>query len=82
MKTTVKGPCFVKGCRRGAKVKYECRTCESLVEASKASSVHTVKACRYHGGRGMQAIRRHALIKHPVNILRAGLAALKGEDLS
>ena len=65
-KTKIKGRCFVKSCRRKAKIKHECRTCEK----------HTILVCAIHGARGLQAIRRH-----PVNILRATVAALKGEDV-
>lgn len=73
----VKGPCFVEGCRRRARVQHECLTCE----AKNPDEIHTVKACRKHGARAMQAIRRHALVAHPVNLLRATAAALKGEDV-
>jgi hypothetical protein len=80
--TKNKARCDVDKCRRRAKVKYECRTCEALVAAGKAEAVFIVNVCRPHSARGKLKIRRHALIAHPVNILRAGIAALKGEDLS
>jgi hypothetical protein len=78
----IKGPCNIDGCRRKAKIKFDCLTCEALVEAGKTKTAFAVRVCKPHGARGQQRIRRHALVAHPVNILRAGLAALKGEDLS
>lgn len=76
MKTKIKGQCFIEGCHRKAKVAHECLTCEKLDKP-----IHTVKACRIHQARAMQAIRRHALVAHPVNLVRAIVATLKGEDL-
>jgi hypothetical protein len=62
-------------CHRRAKAKHECLTCE---KQEKAFAVH---ACGHHADWGTQTIKRHALVKHPVNLLRAVGHQLKGEDI-
>lgn len=66
-KERIRGKCFLCGIQ--AVVQYDCRTCETF----------SIKACRKHEKKGMYDIRQHALLKHPVNILRVAAAALKGE---
>lgn len=64
-------------CRRRAKVKHECITCIELGR----ETVFTVCACFFHADSALQDIKKHTLVAHPVNLLRAGIAALKGEDV-
>jgi len=73
--------CDHPNCKRRAKSRRECLTCEKLVEAGKAESVFTLHACGYHQGNILERIKKHTLTAHPVNILRAMGAALKGEDV-
>ena len=70
-----------RSCRRRAKVKHECKTCIKLQEAGKVETVFTICACSFHAEKALQDMKKHALVAHPVNLLRAGVAALKGEDV-
>ena len=72
-KTKIHGICHA--CPRTAKVKHECLTCE------KKGGSHAVLCCRKHAAEGLETIRRHALVKHPGNIVGLAIAALKGEDV-
>jgi hypothetical protein len=77
-KKRLKERCSVSsGCNRKAQVKHECLTCLKL----KAGTVFVVCGCRWHKAEALTIIKRHALTAHPVNMLRAGVAALKGEDI-
>ncbi len=75
-KTKLKERCGHDGCYRRAQVKHECRTCDEL-----GKEIFTVAACGHHATGAMEEIKRHCLVKHPVNILRGVGAALKGEDV-
>lgn len=78
--TKIKKKC--QKCRKRAKVVHECLTCVALKEAGKRDEVFETAGCAQHAEAALQEIKRHALLAHPVNLLRAGIAALKGEDIS
>lgn len=80
-KKRLKERCGHPGCRRRAKAKHECLTCEKLVAAGKSETVFFAAGCGEHANETIQRIKRHALTAHPVNILRAVGAQLKGEDV-
>ena len=61
-------------CTARAKTKFECRTCEDT-----GKDVFTLFACAFHAEEVQKQIRRHALVKHPVNIVRVAAAVLKGD---
>lgn len=63
-------------CWRRAVVRYDCRTC-----ADTSHLPHSVAACRQHASAALSRMKRHALTRHPVNIVRAAAAALAGEDI-
>lgn len=77
-----RGDCTItKKCdQRGGEI-FHCITCENLRDAGKrdADKVYTVQTCVAHRDKAIEKIKRHALISHPVNILRVTAAALKGE---
>ena len=69
--------CSHDGCSRRAKAKHECLTCERLG----AAEPFAMFACGYHQNEVLAAVKKHALVKHPTNMLGAAWAALKGEDV-
>ncbi len=73
----LKERCDTKGCTRRATVKHECLSCERL----KAEIVYSVCGCVLHARDATDEIRKHALVKHPSNLVGAVAAALKGEDV-
>ncbi len=72
----LKERCSHEGCNARAKQKHECLTCEKL-----GKEVFTIAGCREHASWALTMVKRHALVKHPVNMLRVGAAALRGEDI-
>lgn len=73
----VKGPCSRKNCDRRAKIELHCKTCDDLA-VQKGRKLHSVKACREHGEWAIAKIKRHSLVAHPLNLLRATTHALGG----
>lgn len=73
--------CSHDGCGRRAMATRECITCEKLVEAGKRNAVHTLHSCGLHQSEILEAMKKHVLVGHPSNIVRATVAALKGEDV-
>lgn len=63
-------------CGRKAKAKHECLTCER-----QGKPVYTVCACRQHATEGQARIKRHVLVAHPSNMVRAVLHQLRGDDV-
>lgn len=61
-------------CTVRAVTKFECRTCEAT-----GKEVFTLFSCAVHSPELQGQVRRHALVKHPVNIVRVAAAVLKGE---
>ena len=75
-----RGPCFDDSCEeRGGEI-FHCITCEDLRDAGKKKpdEVFSIQCCVFHRDAAVDKIKRHALIAHPVNILRATVAGLKG----
>jgi hydroxylamine reductase (hybrid-cluster protein) len=77
----IKAKCGHEGCKRRAKAKHECLTCEKLVEAGKQDTVFFAAGCGHHAQEAIERIKKHALTAHPVNILRGVVAQLKGGDV-
>jgi hypothetical protein len=73
---TITGKCGVVDCKRKARAKHACVTCEKLGKPEFA-----VKCCSEHFFPGLELLKKHALTAHPSNILGAMGAALKGEDV-
>jgi hypothetical protein len=67
--------CSVPKCAKAAAVKHECLTCE------KKGSEHVTYGCTQHKDTSLELAKRHALVKHPSNMLGAVGAALAGEDV-
>ena len=73
-----KGPCYADDCdRRGGEI-FACVTCEDLGR----ENPFRLQACSLHRFDALQEVKRHAVVKHPVNLLRVMGAALKGEDIT
>jgi hypothetical protein len=67
--------CFKKGCMGQVIAMDECLTCEGLGKA------HRVHSCAEHRAAGVAAVKKHALVKHPANLLRVVAAGLRGEEI-
>lgn len=76
-----RGPCYAQDCKRNGGIIHHCITCETLAEAGKIeeTAIYRVQTCDHHAFKALQKIRKHALLAHPVNILRATVAGLKGD---
>ena len=72
-----KHPCSFEGCKAKAKSKFECIACEHL----KRKEPHISYGCSKHAEWAMEQMKKHALTKHPVNLLRAIAAGLAGEEV-
>jgi hypothetical protein len=79
--TGLKLECFKKGCTEKGVGMDECLTCEQLVAAGKRTKAFRVVSCAQHRLDGLAAVKKHALVKHPVNLLRVIAAGLKGEKI-
>ena len=79
MKERVKGACVI--CGMAAKVEHTCVTCEKIHAKDPAHEIFSYKGCRKHAAELLRALKRHALTEHPVNLLGAIAAQLKGEDV-
>ena len=73
------GPCQHAECLRKARATFTCRTCEDLHAAGRRETITEIAFCHPHQPWAAEKIRRHALTKHPVNLVRAFVAGLKGE---
>lgn len=72
MKKEKPARCSYDGCIRRSKAKHECTTCEEFA----------LRACGYHQTQVLETMKRHVLLAHPVNILRAvGAQLAGGEDV-
>lgn len=74
--TELRGPCYYEGCTKQGKRLHECVTCE------KRGDVFRVQCCDEHYLAGRGVVRKHALVKHPANVLRVIAAGLRGEDIT
>lgn len=83
-KGSEKGPCFFPGCTTNGGTIHHCVTCEKLAEVRSIppSVVVRIQTCRKHNALAVKKIRKHALVAHPMNMLRVVVAGLKGEDIS
>lgn len=71
--------CFKKGCTEKGVGMDECLTCEQLGRTG--SRKFRVVSCLAHRTEGLAAVKKHALVKHPSNLLRVIAAGLKGEQI-
>jgi hypothetical protein len=72
--------CFKCGEKSAAM--HECLTCEKLHEENPLKhDKFAVFACHEHNAAGLAAVKKHALVKHPANLLRVVAAGLKGEEI-
>jgi len=67
--------CFYPKCGKPAIGVDECLTCEKLGKSTRFLS------CAKHRQAGMSATKKHALVKHPSNLLRVIGAGLAGEEI-
>lgn len=81
--TRVRGKCQVGDCGRQGKTEHSCITCEKLHAKDASREVFSRKACRWHGEAALSEVKRHALTKHPANLLGAlcGAAQRRGRTL-
>jgi len=71
-------------CELDATSEHVCLTCEALVAAGKKGKgpddgVFQRKVCPLHRGMALEAVKKHALVAHPVNMLKMAVAVLKGD---
>lgn len=71
--------CSVGACKKAAVVKHECITCEKQSKTEKEGAV--IYGCTQHSEASLEMAKRHALVKHPSNMVAAVGAALAGEDV-
>ena len=77
-----RGKCTAtKRCEERGGEMFHCVTCENLRDAGKLEDdkVFRIQTCVPHRDHAVVRMKRHALVAHPVNILRVTVAALKGE---
>ena len=73
--------CYAEGCNRRAKLKHECRVCETLCDKGRRDGVFVVETCHQHQEEGIAAMKKHTLT-HPSVKARWVIGALAGEDVS
>jgi hypothetical protein len=71
-------------CELDAVTEHVCLTCEALALAGKPAKgpngeVFRRKVCPIHRGMALEAVKKHALVAHPVNMLKMAYAVLKGD---
>lgn len=71
--------CFKKGCDKPGIGMDECLTCEQLGRTG--SRKFKVVSCEDHRMEGLGMVKKHALVKHPSNLLRVIGAGLMGEEI-
>lgn len=71
--------CFKKGCEKDGVGMDECLTCENLGRTG--SRKFRIVSCIDHRLEGMGLVKKHALVKHPSNLLRVVAAGLMGEKI-
>lgn len=75
--------CFANGCTKVGKNSHTCLTCERLAATTQPDrEVKVIHYCPDHRELGVTQIRKHALLKHPANVLRVVAAGLAGEDIT
>ena len=69
--------CSIEGCTTGAAIRHECLACE----AKKKDDPFAIYGCQKHAQAVTERARKHALTKHPVNLMRGVVRQLAGEDV-
>ena len=72
----LKGPCYRDNCNFQGGEKFTCKTCERL----SVDPPFSIQVCFLHREEAIATIKKHALIKHPVNIVRAAQENPGGMD--
>lgn len=72
------------GCELDATSEHVCLTCEKLVAEGRAGKgpdggIYRRKVCPLHRGAALEAVRKHALVAHPINILKMAVAVVRGD---
>jgi hypothetical protein len=72
-------------CELDAASEHLCLTCVQLEDAGKKAKgengqVHRRKVCPVHRGAALEAVKKHALVAHPVNMLKMAVAVLRGDE--
>jgi hypothetical protein len=67
--------CFYPKCGKPALGMDECLTCIAQGKEMK------ILSCAKHRQAGLSAVKKHALVKHPSNLLRVIAAGLAGEEI-
>lgn len=89
-KRIAKSPCDFKHvaddgterhCPSKAVVEYVCIACEHLAQNKPNREIHASYGCKNHSEWALARMKKHALTKHPVNLLRAVAAGLAGEEV-
>lgn len=76
--TKVEGTCSFKNCNERVRAELHCRTCDALHDEKPKKPRFSVKTCREHSEWATAKIKKHTLARHPSNLARATLHALKG----
>lgn len=64
-------------CGKEGSAMHECLTCER----TKGPGTFRVVCCAEHSAAGLARVKKHALVKHPSNLLGVIAAGLKGEEI-
>lgn len=59
----------------------ECLTCEALLKEGKCDEIFTVHWCMRHAAEMQRKMGKHVFVAHPINIPKAMMAALRGEEI-
>jgi hypothetical protein len=77
------GTCSKPKCKRNAFSKFSCKTCEALLDEGRLCAGNVVEYlfCSSHQDWAVERIKRHTMIGHPANVMRAIAAGLRGEEI-
>lgn len=75
--------CFKKGCGKKGEGMDECLTCEHLIMQGRRDrdKKFRVVSCAEHAPERLGIVKKHALTRHPSNLLRVIAAGLMGEEI-
>lgn len=80
-KVKIRKRCSIVDCKRRVTTTHECRTCERLeLVQDFDTSPKVMYACDRHYEAVVALMKRHAVTKHPLNLLRVFAGMLKGEE--
>jgi hypothetical protein len=71
------GTCFHNGCPLNGDETFHCSTCEELEK----KKPYRIQTCSLHRADAVAKIKRHVLVKHPSNLLKATGAVLAGREM-